>query len=223
MKIIIMTICGLMTVLGTLIVPSLVIAEQMEWESYKKKYYKPIAQYPLISNTQDSTRSSPAIDLTGVQFHDGALYSGGVYNTDTASAFPNNWDRNDFIISARFRAHDLEKDRPVFITGHRSIGFYLNKNGTVSLLYNNDKWVHSDLRFKLNTWHRADVVYDNRDGRGSAWFLLDGKYAHLGAAEFQLDWVNQNPTPSVGITDYSNGATFKGWIKDLSVYRSATP
>ena len=37
--------------------------------------------------------------------------------------------------------------------------------------------------------------------------------------KIKFDFVNKNPTPSIGITDYSNGATFKGWIKDLIVYR----
>jgi len=173
--------------------------------------FRPVAQYPLASDAQDSSGNSSAMSLAGVQFNNGALYSAGMYDQNTASAYPNHWDLNTFVISARFYVNDMEKDRPVFITGQRWLGFYLNQNGTVSMSYNNSNMVQGNQRYRVNTWHQATIAYQN----GVANFYLDG--VHAGGQRINFDFVNQNPRPSVGITDYSNGATFKGWIKDLTV------
>lgn len=176
--------------------------------------FRPIAHYPLTTNTQDVSRNSPDIALQGVQYHNDALYSAGVYQETTASAYPNNWNLDLFTISAEFYVNELAEDRPVFISGNRWVGYYLNKDGTVSMKYNNSNFVHSSLRYSANTWHEATVVYQDQN----ALFYLDGVYA--GSVKVDFDFVNQNPTPSIGITDYSNGAVFKGWIKNLTVSNS---
>ena len=179
----------------------------------KSHKYDAIAWYKLTSNANDTSGKSNAISLKGVQFKNGALYSDGVYQQSTASAYPKNWDLTRFSISAKFYVNDITKSRPVFITGHRWLGYYLDKNGTISMKYNNSNMVTSNTRYKINTWHSANITYEN----GIAYFFLDD--VQIGYKKINFNFVNKNPTPSIGITDYSNGATFKGWIKDLIVYR----
>ncbi len=179
----------------------------------KAHKYDGIAWYQLTSNAKDVLGISGDISLKGVQFKNGALYSDGVYQENKARAFPKNWDLTRFSISAKFYVNDMNKSRPVFITAHRWLGYYLDKNGTISMKYNNSNMVTSNTRYKINTWHTASITYEN----GIAYFSLDG--VQIGQKKIKFDFVNKNPTPSICITDFSNGATFKGWIKDLIVYR----
>ena len=171
-----------------------------------------IARYPLTSNNNDVSGISNSMSLKGVVFDRNALYSFGQYDANAASAYPKNWDLTRFSISAQFFVNnDLGRSRPVFITGHRWLGYYLEQDGTVSMSYNNSQSVRSNTRYSFNQWHTATVIYEN----GIAYFYLDGNIA--GSQRINFDFVNRNPTPSIGITDGSNGAVFKGWIKELTV------
>jgi hypothetical protein len=172
-----------------------------------------IAHYPLRSNAEDSVNQGNPMLLKGLVFNRDALYSFGIYKDSTAEIFPKNMNLNRFEISAQFYVNnDMEnKSRPVFITGSRWLGFYLDKNGTVSMKYNNSNYVTSNVAYNFNQWHTASTIYEN----GTAYFYLDGVLA--GSVRVNFDFVNSNPRPSIGITDYSNGATFKGWIRELTV------
>ena len=173
-----------------------------------------IAHYPLRTNAQDTVHQGNPMSLKGLVFNFDALYSFGKYQDNTAVMYPKNMDLTNFEISAQFYVkNDMEnRSRPVFITGHRWLGFYLDKNGTVSMKYNNSNFVTSNLAYNFNQWHTATTIYEN----GTAYFYLDGSLA--GSVGVNFNFVNSNPTPSIGITDYSNGATLKGWIRELTVH-----
>lgn len=169
-----------------------------------------VANYTLQSNGDDATGNNGAMTLKGVTFENGALHSNGVYMTDVATT-PQLADLNvnNFSVKAQFRVSDMDATRPVFVLGYgtRWCGFILNKNGTVSMLHHNASYVPSMVKYHTDTWHQAEITYDGSVAR----LFLDGQQAcvfhgDLGGTE-----------KSVMISNYSNGSTFKGWIKNLAI------
>jgi hypothetical protein len=100
---------------------------------------------------------------------------------------------------------------PVFVGGRsfRWLGFELNNDGSISLLYNNSNRTPCTVTYQANKWYTAVISYDGSEAR----LYLDSV---LGCkAIFAL---NQNGDRDVSVINYSNATIFKGFVRDLRIY-----
>jgi len=178
------------------------------------------AWYPLNSTPDDTIGMNGSMLLTNTPFHEGGIYCNGIDsgNTNYCQAITpalNDFDFNSFTISAKFKVSEYpnisENERPVFIGGDvsRWVGFILMPDSTVLFRYNNSFSEPSSVYYSLNSWHDATITYDGQTGK----LYLDSVLACT--AEFQIDGENNK---NVGITDFANAKTFKGWFRDLKIY-----
>lgn len=154
-------------------------------------------------------------------FKDGAVYSGGEYETHVLMALVEEIDLAEFTISVQFKAEIAER-MPVFVLGEacRLIAFVLEKDGRVALSMNNgSKRVPSELRYQPNTWHTATLLRD----RDKTTMYLDGQLAATIALDFETECAEEYGAYDVSITDYGNGDTFRGWLKNLKIYNGLVP
>lgn len=176
-----------------------------------------VAHYPLESDGKDITGKQDDMTLENAPFTDGGVYCNGVY-TGSGGANPckistpnlNGFDFNSFSISMEFKTDQLKR-MPVFVGGrsYRWLGFELQEDGTISLLYNNSNRQACTLNYELNTWHSALITYDGVEAK----LYLDNQ---LGCTvSFTLE---QNDDRDVGVTNYSNGNVFQGTVRNLRIY-----
>ena len=185
-----------------------------------------IAHYPLISDGADLTGLNSPMNLHNAPFQNGGIYCNGIYSISSdptyclAESPPiNSFKFESFAISMDFFVTERVR-QPVWIIGKscRWIGFYLDYNGTVSLLYNNWDLLTTPKTYSLNEWHNAKISYDGH----TANIFLDNILA--GSLKFGNGYVPLNygacgPLDTeIGVTNYSNGEVFKGHVKDLKVY-----
>jgi len=185
-----------------------------------------IANYPLITDGADLTGLNGAMTLQNVPFQNGGIFCNGVYvysqnsNYCLAESPPiNSFHFESFSISMDFFVTE-KIDQPVWIIGKscRWLGFYLNSNGTVALLYNNWDFLATQKTYSLNEWHNAKISFDGT----TANVFLDNSLA--GSLKFGNGYVALNSKgcgesdTEIGVTNYSNGAVFKGYARNLKVY-----
>ena len=186
-----------------------------------------IAQYPLLSDGKDITGLNNTMTLINAPFENGGVYCNGLYihgdlNYCLAQTPPiNNFKFSSFSISADFLV-TKRKTQPVWIIGSncRWLGFYLNDNGTVALLYNNWDFLQTTINYSLNEWHNAQITFDGT----TAAIFLDNVSA--GTLKFGDGYVKLNYDGSecgtsdteIGVTNYSNGQVLEGYIRNLVVY-----
>ena len=158
--------------------------------------------------------------LINTPFQDGGIYCNGRYiygDTNYCHAITPqlaDFSFQAFSIRARFKVLETNNSpRPVFVGGnsYRWVAFNLNPDGTVSFLYNNNNTLNSNVQYVLNTWHEATITYDSAAGTGK--FYLDTIL--VDSVQFQLIHGNDR---TIGITNFSNGAVFKGILSDLRIY-----
>jgi serine/threonine protein kinase len=176
-----------------------------------------VAHFPLSSDASDVTAHYDPMIIENAPFQEGGIYCNGVYKN---SGLPNwchaitplldTFNFSSFSISALFKVSEFKR-MPVFVGGNswRWIAFYLNPDGTVTLLYNNNETADCGLTYEVNTWHEAMVTYDGQTGK----LYLDDE---LGCTvDFELAHGNDK---NVGVTNFSNGAVFTGILSDLRIY-----
>jgi len=184
-----------------------------------------IAYYPLISDGVDSTGLNAPMTLENTPFEKGGIYCNGIYDVSSDPNFciaktpsMNLLNTKSFSISMDFLVSE-KKIQPVWIIGvsGRWLGFYLQADGTVALLYNNWDFLKTPTTYSLNEWHNAKISFDG----STANIFLDNSLA--GSLKFGNGYVELNgpdsPTDTeIGITNYSNGQVLNGYVKDLKVY-----
>jgi len=182
-----------------------------------------IAHYPLSSTPNDTLGKQAPMVLQNTQFQDGGIYCAGTYNTHHAmTPTLGSLDFNSFTISAWFKVKEItalpSQGRPVFVGGnmYRWMGLFLRPDTTISLLYNNSSYVHTDTRFKVNVWHIASISYDSTTQLGKLY--LDGRM--IASATFPLNHGNNK---NVGTTNFANGTAFLGILRDLKIYNATAP
>ena len=176
-----------------------------------------LAYYELRDNAKDITGKFGPMTLENAPFQDGGVYCNGIYKysgkdkpclMDTPNLSGLNF--GSFSIGANFKT-GIYRRMPVFVGGRsgRWIAFYLNSDGSVSLMYNNSNYQKCTAQYRLNTWHEAIVTYDGSTGR----LYLDGK---LGcSADFK---PNQDNDKDISTTNFSNGEVFEGVLSSLWIY-----
>jgi hypothetical protein len=174
-----------------------------------------IAYYPLADDALDDTNINGPITLQNAPFQDGGVFCNGSNQPATGCQIltpqMNSFDFDSFSISARFKVSGFAR-MPVFVGGRgwRWIGFYLNQNGTTSLLTNNSNYEACTVSYEVNTWHTALVTYDGSAGR----LYLDGR---LGCTVNYA--LNNGNDKNVSTTNFSNAQVFNGIISELKVYK----
>ena len=180
-----------------------------------------IAGYPLSEDANDVTGNNDPMTLTNTPFQDSGIFCNGIYRFSGDLNFChaitpqlNNFSFEAFTISAEFKVDEVPSFRnPVFVGGDwfRWIGFNLEADTTVSLLYNNSNILSSNLKYSLNTWHEAKVTYVDSTGEWN--FFLDNAFA----GRVQSIQLVQGNDINVGITNFSNGTVFKGIFRELRI------
>lgn len=174
-----------------------------------------IAHYPLSSDGEDATGTQAAMTLANTTFSGGGLFCNGVYasqpggcNAITPSL--QGFDFDAFSIAVEFQVAD-GADRPVIVGGNsfRWMGFLLNADQTVTLLSNNSNRQNCGGSYALGTWQQALLTYDGTDGR----LYLNGELRCTVAFD-----LNHGNDPNVGVNNFSNATTFRGWIRELEAY-----
>ncbi|KNY29152.1 LamG-like jellyroll fold domain-containing protein [Pseudobacteroides cellulosolvens] len=194
-------------------------------EIYSTPSLYTIAKYTLNNTAADSTSRNSNITLTNASFmSDGSIYSNGIYpysstlgstvRTPNLKAF----NFNNFRVSFEFKINSYPTSRKPIIVGgnsYRWIGANIESNGTISLLWNNSNYTYSSKTVTLGTYHTAIIQYNG----SVAELYFDGilvcsqyfKPVNGGDANFQN-------------TNYSNGTTFLGYLRNLTVYSApSTP
>lgn len=182
-----------------------------------------IAHYPLSNDGNDVTGKNGPMVLTNTPFEKGGIYCNGKYvygDPDYCLAeSPSiaSFNTNSFSISMEFYVTEMI-DQPVWVIGTscRWLGFYLNPDGTLNLLYNNANHVNSTKRYVLNQWQKAEISYD---GATVEMFLDDDLVTSLkfGSGFVPLETCGGTDN-QITVTNYSNGQVFKGFVKNLEVY-----
>lgn len=175
-----------------------------------------IASYQLEDNAEDRTGNYGDITLDNAPFQaDGGVFCNGIYSGDNRCLIQtpqlNSFDYDSFSISVQFKVTEF-KTQPVFVGGNgwRWIGYYLNDDRTVSLLYNNSNREACGGEYELNKWHTAVVTYDGTEAK----LYLDSFLRCT--VNYDLEHNNDK---NIMTTNFSNGTNFKGVIRNLDVYK----
>jgi len=100
---------------------------------------------------------------------------------------------------------------PVFVGGKsfRWLGFELQDDGSIKLIYNNSNRESCTVTYQPDQWHTALITYDGSEAK----LYLDRV---LGCtATFDLE---NNNDKDVSVANFSNATIFKGKVRQLRVY-----
>jgi hypothetical protein len=175
-----------------------------------------VAWYPLHSDLLDLTHHNGPVIVHNAPFQDGGVYCNGVYqNCDITTPSLATFDFGKFSIQVIFKPGE-KKLMPVFMGGpsYRWIGYYLYANGHVALKYNNDQYLDCGQSYSPGTWYTARITYDGVNAK----LYLNGVLA----CTKNVGLVHNNERV-ITISDFSNGTTFKGVVRDLVVKKVLTP
>ncbi|HYK47816.1 MAG TPA: hypothetical protein VEV83_21715, partial [Parafilimonas sp.] len=182
-----------------------------------------IAYYQLLNDAADSTGLNGPMTLQNTPFENGGIYCNGIYshspdpNYCTAQTPAiNSLKFQSFSISMDFLVTE-KKRQPVWIIGTscRWLGFYLEADGTVALLYNNWDFLATSKAYSLNEWHNAKISFDGT----TANIFLDSSLA--GSLKFGNGYVPLNydvcgtSDTEIGVTNFSNGEVLEGYVRNL--------
>ncbi|MBN2104644.1 immunoglobulin domain-containing protein [bacterium] len=173
-----------------------------------------IAHYPLSVNNEDTTLQQLPMTLTNTPFEQGGITCNGIYVYDEngcQAITPRliNFTFNKLAISATFKVTDPDEaaGNPLFVGGEnwRWLRVEFDSDSLIGFGYNNEH------HYTSNTWHTVTATYDSTTHDAECY--LDGVLAdHI---NFQIEHGNEK---KIGITDFSNGHTFKGYLKDLKIF-----
>lgn len=182
-----------------------------------------IASYPLNNSAADATGRNGEMYLLNTVYENDGIYCNGVYNyggdgTELPCAAKTSgladFNFYGFTISVDFMVTE-QRFQPVIVGGDgcRWVGFYLNTDGKVQLMYNNNTFELSNLTYSLNTWHNAKISYNGT----TLVMYLDNTIACSINVDLNY-YICFTPDTQIGINNYSSGEAFKGYIKNLKIY-----
>jgi hypothetical protein len=171
-----------------------------------------IAWYPLTSDLNDLTgKNGAATASIGSPSPDG-LYCNA--SCDAATPYLSGLNFNAFTIRVEF----LEPQYPVFrdsvfVGGeYRWVKYKLMPDGSIFLVYNNDKEVPCSVKYQLNVWHEAVISYDGATLK----LYLDGTEGCRVTTALDTGGVN-----FINFHDSGVDSSFIGVVKNLQVFDSA--
>lgn len=182
-----------------------------------------IANYDLTSSSVDFTGNNYNMILYNAPFGNGGVYCSGKYIGSGAlnpciveTPEIRNFNFNSFTISADFMVSSY-KNQPVFVggTGCRWLGYYLQPDGKLSLLYNNQFFMSTGVDYSLNEWHNAKIAYAD----SVAYLYYDNELVNSQKIKLNYSECIANDT-RITVTNYSNGDVLEGYIKNIKIYNN---
>lgn len=185
-----------------------------------------IAHYPLEASGNDITGKNSAMTLINSPFQKGAVYNNGIYSPDDPSGGSNiitpdlaGFSINSFSISFDFMIPENSGEKPILVAGRstRWLGlcqYHDEGSQKISLLTNNNSYTLTDYKLTLNRWYNAKIIFD---GEIVQLYLNDELIC---TKETELLALNDY---NFSTTNYGNGTVFKGYFKDLRIYRTSPP
>ena len=209
-----------------------------------------IANYPLDNSSLDRSQTNPPMRLQNTEFREDSLYLNGKYQYDdeggyVAIAELNRFNYNEFTFSLDFYSceftdqstDDIRNLRTNILTGGISYRWFAIgwNNGLLELTFNNQRWRRStpSLTLRSQEWYRVILSLNLLAPLKQAIVMLgkpestpsDWKWKDINLEDsFLLNVVSDNVgsrDKSVTFTNYSNGNTFYGLVRNLQVYRRA--
>ena len=178
-----------------------------------------IAWYPLASNPNDTTGQRGAMYLVNAPFQGGGIYCNGNYsNCVVETPVMPSAIFKAFTVRIKFKLEEIINRNPLLIGGgsYRWIGILLNRDSTLTLMYNNIYEVKAATHYTLRTWHEAMVNYDSV--KASANLYLDG--VHIASAVYAIEHSMNNPDRQFLAYNPATATCYKGYMKDLRIYLS---
>ena len=169
-----------------------------------------LAYYPLSTNGLDATGLNSYMTLTNAPFLNGGVYCNGTLNYSVITPTINNFSFSNMSISFDFYVKEF-KNQPVISCGstYRWLGFFLNSNHTVKMLYNNANYAPSTLTYDTARWYHGNITYDGTTARIYLNASLAASYA------VALDYIATDTRISTRY--YASSGSFKGYIKNLRI------
>ena len=170
-----------------------------------------LAYYPLSTNGLDATGLNSYMTLTNAPFRNGGVYCNGVdlgYSVVTPAI--NNFSFTNMSISFDFYVNEF-KNQPVISCGntYRWLGFFLNSNHTVKMMYNNGNFKLSTLTYDTAQWYHGNITYDGTTAK----IYLNATLA----ASFPVALYYIATDTRISTRYYASSGSFKGYIKNLRI------
>lgn len=170
-----------------------------------------LAYYPLSTNGLDATGLNSYMTLTNAPFRNGGVYcNGNATSYSVITPTINNFSFSNMSISFDFYVNEF-KEQPVISCGstYRWLGFFLNSNHTVKMMYNNGYYEASSLRYDTARWYRGNITYDGTTAK----IYLNNALA----ASFPVILQYIATDTRISTRYYASSTTFKGYIKNLRI------
>lgn len=187
------------------------------------------AFYPLLTDLLDATTNYGPVVLVGNGGPAPASPTGngvcvnGIYAGSTAGGQDvltpsiTTLNLSDFQIDVDFNITALPAaNRPIFMCSkwYRWMGIYLQPNGTVGLIYNNNLYSWSSTVLAPATWYSASMQFEN----GLAALSINGQLVLL----VPIGVLNTGNYRDFTTNNWSNGTNFNGCIRNLRISNDTT-
>jgi hypothetical protein len=178
-----------------------------------------LAWYPLTNDAQDCLGAYDPMTLVNTPFTNGGIYCNGMYQFGgdpdrSAAGTPSlaALDFNGFIMAVDFMAV-TNVTAPIIVGGGlwRWGGIYLRSDGMVGMLVNDAGPYPSSTAYSTGVWHEAAFVFSATNN--TAEIYVDGRLADRRAVV-----LNHHDDRDIHNAHYGNGATFKGYLRNLRVW-----
>jgi hypothetical protein len=182
---------------------------------------KPIADYPLTGHAMDTVGGNADLTIQNAPFLAQGIYVNGIASSTMLPNFSNaitpalsGFVTTNFSVEVEFKPDGIPASTLPILTGGNSfrwLGGDLDADGKVSLLYNNSNKVKGTQTCAAGAWSTLKLEYVG----GVAKVYLNGVLSASATATltFGSDY-------NFGSTNHSNGAEFKGNLRNLRVYAS---
>ena len=188
-------------------------------------FHDTIAHYSMINTAEDHTGNHADIEFQNTPYADtNGVYCNGLYIHDVqpgGSALGT--DNLEELYHPAFAAGidfkldtQVTRTAPIIVMGAswRYLGIVALTDSTITCLFNGAEYAVENYEITPDEWHRATVMYTEVDSTAQFW--IDGRLlmTRTGALN-RSDGDGQ-----VSNTHYGNGLTFKGHMRNLTVYSS---
>jgi hypothetical protein len=187
---------------------------------------KLLADYPLLSNLNDSTANNGPVTLRGNPTPPAAPSNGVCTNgisifvtngQEARTATIPNLDATDFQLDVDFKLNGFRVGSlsgPVLMggIGWRWIGIHTKSDGTVGIKYNNSNYAWSTTKLVTGQWYVGVLKFEN----GTVQLHIDGVMVHTAS----IGVLNTGAASQLHFTtmDGNNQGSFNGCIRNVRLW-----